>query len=140
LSATAKTYLLTAQQASDRLLEALEKLRVTRAERPRPLLDDKIITAWNGLMISGFARGYQVLRDADYLTAATRAAEFLRCELYDEKRQVLFRSWRAPRSTVEGFAEDYAFLIQGLLARDYWISTKEVSSGDGSNGRSNSSA
>ncbi len=60
-----------------------------RKKRPRPHLDDKIITAWNGLMISAFARGAQVLGDPSYLEAATRAAEFVRQKLYDEKTHTL---------------------------------------------------
>jgi uncharacterized protein YyaL (SSP411 family) len=65
-----------------------------RTKRPRPHLDDKIITAWNGLMISAFARGAQVLGDTNYLAAATRAAEFVRDKLYDAKTHTLRRSYR----------------------------------------------
>ena len=97
------------------LAKSRETLLALRAQRPRPHLDDKIITAWNGLMISAFARGAQVLNDPDYLIAATRAATFLRTQLYDESRKVLVRNYREGRSQVEGFADDYAFVIQGLL-------------------------
>ncbi len=86
-----------------------------RAKRPRPHLDDKIITAWNGLMISAFARGAQVLGDTNYLEAATRAAEFVRANLYDAKSHTLRRSYRGGPAEIGGFAEDYAFYIQGLL-------------------------
>jgi uncharacterized protein YyaL (SSP411 family) len=106
---------LTTEQASDRLRAALMKLKSVRAARPRPLLDDKVITAWNGLMISSLARGYQVLGAPEYLVAAKRAAEFVERELWDAERGVLFRSWREARAASEGFAEDYAFFIQGML-------------------------
>jgi uncharacterized protein YyaL (SSP411 family) len=96
------------------LAEARAKLFAIRAERPRPHLDDKIITAWNGLMISAFARGAQVLDDKAYLETATRAADFLRTHLYDQSRKVLARNFREGRG-VDGFADDYAFFIQGLL-------------------------
>jgi uncharacterized protein YyaL (SSP411 family) len=86
-----------------------------RAKRPRPHLDDKIITAWNGLMISAFARGAEVLGDTNYLEAATRSAEFVRDKLYDGKAHTLRRSYRSGPSEIGGFAEDYAFYIQGLL-------------------------
>ena len=66
-------------------------------------------------MISAFARGAQVLDDPSYLEAATRAANFIRAKLYDESRKILFRSYREGRGEVEGFADDYAFVIQGLL-------------------------
>ena len=95
-----------------------------RAKRPRPHLDDKIITAWNGLMISAFARGAQVLGDNNYREAAVRAAEFVRDKLYDSKAHILRRSYRGGASSVGGFAEDYAFYIQGLL--DLYEATFDV--------------
>ena len=97
------------------LAQSRQELFSIRNKRPRPHLDDKIIAAWNGLMISAFARGAQVLDDVSYLETATRAAEFIHANLYDELRQILFRSYREGRSEVEGFADDYAFVIQGLL-------------------------
>lgn len=120
LVATARVYGLDLEQANDRVLRCLETLRTIRARRPRPLRDDKIITAWNGLMISALAKGAQVLigdeeEQARYLAAATRAAEFIERELYDAAQGVLYRSWRGGRGSTEGFAEDYACLIQGLL-------------------------
>jgi uncharacterized protein YyaL (SSP411 family) len=66
-------------------------------------------------MISAIARGAQFLDVASYLETATRAANFIRANLYDELRQILFRSYREGRGEVEGFADDYAFVIQGLL-------------------------
>ena len=115
LAVTAREHGLEAQAASDKLLGCVEKLRPVRAQRPRPHLDDKIITAWNGLMISAFAKGAQVLGDNAYLAAADRAAEFIQSELYDGMSGTLYRSWCEGRSNIGGFAEDYAFLIQGLL-------------------------
>ena len=92
-----------------------ETLLTLREKRPRPHLDDKIVTAWNGLMISAFARGAQVLDDANYLAAATHAAEFVRDNLYDKSQHTLLRSYRDGPSNIPGFADDYAFFIQGLL-------------------------
>jgi uncharacterized protein YyaL (SSP411 family) len=115
LAESTKQFSLTPEQANDRLMAALEKLRAVRAQRPRPHLDDKIITAWNGLMISAFARGAQVLGDPAFLAAAIRAAEFVERELHDAERGVLFRCWREGRGAAEGFAEDYAYFIQGML-------------------------
>ncbi len=97
------------------LKKARETLLALRAKRPRPHLDDKIITAWNGLMISAFARAACVLDDAAYLKSANRAAEFIRANLYDESKKSLVRNFRQGKGTVPGFAEDYAFVIQGLL-------------------------
>jgi uncharacterized protein len=112
---TAKHFKKEEAEVSELLKKARETLLELRAKRPCPHLDDKIITAWNGLMISAFARGAQVLGDPGYLAAAIRAATFLRTQLYDDSRKVLVRNYREGRSEVEGFADDYAFVIQGLL-------------------------
>jgi uncharacterized protein YyaL (SSP411 family) len=91
---------------------ARQKLKSIRDERPRPHLDDKIVTAWNGLMISGLAKAFQGLEESRYLEAAQRAGQFLQKNLYQHR---LLRSYRGTAGTTYGFAEDYAFLIQGLL-------------------------
>jgi uncharacterized protein YyaL (SSP411 family) len=118
LAQSAQEHSLTPEQANDTLLSALGRVRAVRAQRPRPHLDDKVLTANNGLMISALAKAHQVLGSGeaiDYLGAARRAAEFVERELYDPTRQVLFRAWRDGRGLAEGFAEDYAFFIQALL-------------------------
>jgi uncharacterized protein YyaL (SSP411 family) len=94
------------------LASARGKLFRTRSQRPRPHLDDKIITGWNGLLLSALARAYQVFRNPIHLRCAQRTGGFLRTQLYAGR---LMRSYRQGPSTVPGFAEDYAFLIQGLL-------------------------
>src|SRR6184192_1212207 len=103
------------QAARDLLKRCREKLFSIRSKRPRPHLDDKIIAAWNGLMISAYARGAQVLDEPRYLEIATRAAKFLRTNLYGEKSKLLYRNYHCGRSDIEGFADDYAFVIQSLL-------------------------
>ena len=115
LAATAQQSGLSLVEANDRLLADLDRLREARVRRPRPALDDKIITAWNGLMITALAKGGQILGDDNLSAAAARTAEFLHRELFEEKRGVLFRAWREGRGATEAFAEDYAFLVQGLL-------------------------
>lgn len=69
------------------LADDRQQLIAVRAKRPRPSLDDKTITAWNGLMISAFARAYQVLDDPQYLMAATKSAQFIKTILYDTKKR-----------------------------------------------------
>jgi uncharacterized protein YyaL (SSP411 family) len=98
-----------------RLNDDRAALLARRGLRPRPHLDDKILTAWNGLMIGAFARAAQVLGDDSYLHAARRAASFLRKNLFDASTGELLRSYRAGPSNIRGFAVDYAFLISGLL-------------------------
>ena len=116
LVATARAHGLDPEEANDRVVASLVKLRAARAERPRPHRDDKILTAWNGLMISAYARGAAVLGEPELLAAAARAAEFVARELWDDTRGDLYRTWRdGRRGAAPGFAEDYAFLVQGLL-------------------------
>ncbi len=107
------------KKSEDEVLQSLarsrEKLLSIRAKRPRPQLDDKIIASWNGLMISAYARAAQVLNEPRYLESAMCAAKILRTQLYDDSHKTLFRNYRGGRSEVEGFADDYAFVIQGLL-------------------------
>jgi uncharacterized protein YyaL (SSP411 family) len=121
LVATARAHGLRPEAAAEKLAGALERLRAVRASRPRPHRDDKVITAWNGLMIAALARGAVApaacLADKRdfYRQAAVRAAEFVQRELYDAARGVLYRNYREGRGAGEGFAEDYAYLIAGLL-------------------------
>ncbi len=89
------------------------KLFGERAKRPRPHLDDKIITAWNGLMISALARAAQVLDEPRYLAAAQRSARFINEHLWRDG--ALTRSFRHEPSGIAAFADDYAALIAGLL-------------------------
>ncbi len=100
-------------EVSAQLAAARTKLFDIRAKRPRPHLDDKVITAWNGLMISAFARAAQVLDEPAYLHAAQRSAQFVKRELW--KDGTLLRSYREGASAVKGFCDDYAFLIGALL-------------------------
>jgi hypothetical protein len=94
-----------------------EKLFAAREKRPRPHLDDKILTAWNGLMIAAFARAARVLAGRPsaetYRTAAIRAARFIRITLWKDGR--LLRRYRDGDAAIDAYAEDYAYLIWGLL-------------------------
>ncbi len=102
-------------QAAGRVQAGLARLREARARRPRPARDDKILAAWNGLMISALARGRQVLGDPGCGDAAVRAAEFLQREMYDAASGIIYRSHCEGRGRQPGFAEDYACVVQGLL-------------------------
>jgi uncharacterized protein len=115
LAETAQRFKKSEEDIAELLAQSRQKLFAIRSKRPRPHLDDKIIGAWNGLMISAFARAAQVLDDPRYLEIATRTAKFLRANLYEEKSKLLYRNYRGGRSDIEGFADDYAFVIQGLL-------------------------
>ena len=104
------------QEVEDRLARARVTLLAVRDARPRPHLDDKVLTAWNGLIIAAFARAARVLPGGrKYLAAAQRAAGFLRDRLWNGSTGTLLRRYRLGDAGVEGYAEDYAYLIFGLL-------------------------
>jgi len=115
ITETAKQFKKSEDEVRQSLARSRENLFSIRAKRPRPHLDDKIIAAWNGLMISAYARGAQVLNSSRYLESAVRAAKFVRSQLWNEKNKTLYRAYRGGRGTVEGFADDYAFVIQGMV-------------------------
>ena len=99
----------------DQLEEAKSKLLELRAQRIRPHLDDKILTAWNALMISAFAKAAAVLDDNRYLKAAQRAAAFIAKTMYDPGSGTLLRRYREGDAAIPGFLDDYAFFIAALL-------------------------
>src|SRR5262249_7653511 len=91
------------------------KVLAARSKRVRPHLDDKVLTAWNGLMISAFAKGGAILADLGYAAAARRAVDFILSRLYDPKTGALLRRYRQQEAAIPGFLDDYAFFTQGLL-------------------------
>jgi uncharacterized protein YyaL (SSP411 family) len=93
--------------------EARDLLYQVRAKRPPPLRDEKILTAWNGLMISALSQGALVLGEPNLAQRAARAATFLLNNLRKQGR--LLRSYKDGRARIQGYLDDYAFLIAGLL-------------------------
>ena len=93
---------------------AKARLLAVRGERIAPALDDKILTSWNGLMLAAFAEAAAVLDRPDYAAVAARNAEFLMANLFDDGR--LLRTYKDGRAKLNGYLEDFAFLIDGLLA------------------------
>lgn len=106
---------LTAAETEASLQASREKLLAQRATRPKPHRDDKIVTAWNGLMIAALAKAAAVFSSATYAKAATTAAGLIRKNLWDGETKTLFRSHRGKRGDAEAFPADYAFLIFGLI-------------------------
>ena len=96
------------ESASRLLLEA-------RGRRVRPHLDDKILTSWNGLMISALALGGTVLEEPRYAKAARRAAEFLVATMWREESGTLLRRYREGEAAIPGFLDDYTLLAQALI-------------------------
>ncbi len=104
-----------AREVADSLTRARVKLFELRRTRPRPHLDDKVLTAWNGLMIAAFARAGRVRYGEHHLDSAQRAAAFLRDRMWQADRGILLRRYRAGHAAIDGYAEDYAYLVFGLL-------------------------
>jgi uncharacterized protein YyaL (SSP411 family) len=99
----------------NRLTPLRERLLAARSERKRPLTDTKILTAWNGLMIRGFADAGRIFNNERYLQAATRGATFTLDRLQTEDGRLL-RSYRNGSSQLNAYLVDYAFLVDGLIA------------------------
>lgn len=115
------------QLEADRVLaiikNAKSQLLERRGHRPSPHLDDKVMTDWNGLMISAFAFASQVLEDDHYLAAARKAADFILKTLVDPQGRLLHR-YRDGQAGILATLEDYSFFIAGLL--DVYEATGEV--------------
>ncbi|MFP5502114.1 MAG: thioredoxin domain-containing protein, partial [Candidatus Sericytochromatia bacterium] len=104
--------------ALDALIGAIERgrpaLLAAREKRTRPGRDEKIIASWNGMMLKSFATAARVLDRADYMQVAERNADFLLATLY--RGGTLHRTHKDGQTKVNGFLEDYANVIDGLLA------------------------
>jgi uncharacterized protein YyaL (SSP411 family) len=111
----------TAAEVEAALARSRGTLLDVRASRPRPHLDDKVLTAWNGLMIAAFARAGRTApgETADggraFTADAERAAECLERHLWNAGTRTLLRRFRGGDAAVEGYAEDYACLAFGLI-------------------------
>jgi uncharacterized protein len=98
----------------ERLDDWRRRLYDVRSQRVWPGLDDKRLTSWNALMISALAEAGAVLERADYLEAATGAAEFVLGSLRDEDGRLL-RTWKDGQGRLNAYLEDHAFLLEALL-------------------------
>ncbi len=89
------------------------KLLETRTKRVRPGLDDKILTSWNALMISAFAKGFRISKDESFLNAAEKGLSFIEENLTKDGK--LLRTYKNGTSKIQAYLEDYAYLIGSLL-------------------------
>jgi uncharacterized protein YyaL (SSP411 family) len=103
-----------ADQLEQRLAPMRQKLYQARKKRKQPLLDTKILTSWNALMIRALAHGGEVLRERKYVDAARRAAEFL-LKNHKQSDGTLLRTSRDGAAKINGALDDYAFLAHALL-------------------------
>ena len=122
LEETAKELGRPVEELQAELVNIKEALYAARAKRPPPLLDDKILTAWNGLMISAFATAARDLAEPRHALVASRAAAFLLANL--RRDGTLHRAWKDGQVGALGILDDHAFLCAGLL--DLFEATGEV--------------
>lgn len=109
----------TEEKLKKQLTPVTEKLFKFRSKRERPFRDTKILTAWNGLMIAGYAKAGEVLKDKTYVEAAEKAANFVLKNLRTDKGRLLRTYGAAPnqkaKAKLNAYLDDYAFLTHGLL-------------------------
>jgi hypothetical protein len=96
------------------LTDARRKLYEAREQRVHPGRDEKVLTSWNGLMLAAFAEAARALNRDDYREVAEHNADFLLRELKKENGRLL-RTWKQGEAKLNGYLEDYAYLIEGLL-------------------------
>jgi len=106
---------ITAEVLYDKVNSAKTKLMAVRSKRIRPGLDDKCLTAWNGMMIKALTDAAQVLSHNQYYEKASAAANFILTHLKSEKGG-LYRSYKNGKASITGFLDDYAFFIEALIA------------------------
>ena len=111
---TAEVLGLTVEQLEQAVSQIKDQLYASRSQRIPPSLDDKILTAWNGMMLASLAEAARVLGRPDYLDAARRSGEFLLNHMVGDEGR-LFRSHKNGRSTLNAYLEDYANLVDALL-------------------------
>lgn len=114
IEATVKQFGLSDDKVLRILRQSRSKLFAARLNRPRPHLDDKILTDWNGLMIASLAFGARVLGDPRYLEAAEKAEAFIHKHL-NNREESLWHRYRDGEAAINGTLDDYAFYIHALL-------------------------
>lgn len=105
---------LSLDQYQNKLKEIKEKLKNKRSKRVKPGLDDKSLTSWNALMISGLVNSYLSFEKKEYLSKAEKNATFI---LTNQRREDggLWHNYKSGKSTINGYLEDYCFTIQAFL-------------------------
>ncbi|MEZ4752525.1 MAG: hypothetical protein R3B54_18400, partial [Bdellovibrionota bacterium] len=93
-----------------------EQLLETRERRPKPLRDEKVLVSWNALMITAFAKAYQVFGDETYLEAARASATFIHEKIWDKEKQTLLHSYKDGQARFAAYLDDHAYLMEALVS------------------------
>ena len=104
---------MTPEEMADAIGDDQRRLFEAREKRIKPGRDEKILAAWNGMMIARFAEGYRALGDARYLEAAERAVEFVMTKLWDG--HALRRSYKDGVARFNAYLEDYALIASAMI-------------------------
>ena len=123
LSETAHQLNIPLPKAKDMLAQAKEQLYQTRNLRALPLRDEKVLSAWNGLMIKAFVQGFVVLNEKKYLVQAEKTGKFILDHMYKGGR--LYRSWKEEQAYIDAYLDDYASFISALLDLFEWTGHME---------------
>ena len=114
VEAAARALKLDTDKLTGVIVRGRKRLFEKREERIKPFRDEKVLTAWNGLMLAAFAEAAAILDSQDYLQIAKKNAEFLLANL--RSNGTLLRTWKDGRAKLNGYIEDYANLADGLIA------------------------
>ena len=115
LSETSNKFERSTDEINNLLEDSKKILFDVREKRPQPHKDDKILTSWNGLMISAFAKAYGVFNEPVYLEKAQKAADFILGNLYNSAEKKLLHRWRDGEAKIDATLEDFSFFSQGLI-------------------------
>jgi uncharacterized protein len=110
----ARKYNLITVELTESLTQARKLLQVQRVKRQKPILDDKILTSWNALMLKGYCDAYQITAKAEYLQTALRNANFI-LRYMKSADNGLFRNYKNGKASIPAFLDDYAFTIQAFI-------------------------
>lgn len=113
LESTARELQIEVGELSRKLTHIRNALLEERNTRIHPSTDDKILADWNGLVIAALAKASQVFAEPKYLQEAVKASDFVMSKMRDEK--TILHSYAKGKSEIEGFLDDYAFLVWGLI-------------------------
>jgi uncharacterized protein YyaL (SSP411 family) len=113
LSSVAFKFGKTEDEVKKILSSSTQKLYDIRSKRVKPGLDDKILTSWNALMISAFAKGFRISNEQSFLDAAEKCLSFIEQNLSDNGK--LLRTYKNGTSKIQAYLEDYVYLIASLL-------------------------
>jgi len=116
MGAVAKKLNLSPEELAAKQAAAARKLLELRAKRERPFLDTKILTAWNGQMIAGYAAAGRVFKNKEYVAAAAKAADFILATMRTKDGRLLRSYIKDSEARLNAYLDDYAFLTHGLIA------------------------